>query len=182
MMNQNECSNCMRMDVCGIEKLADELRYAFKQIAILCDSQGNCIECKFSQVQDDGLRRCKLDHEYEAAKILYSRGIRPADAPSNGMGDYVAVFVNTCYGAFNLSDDFLVTYNLTPQEGVDISRTDPRLLEYYLAHNGGLSGANARIRPQFLRKGTKYIIAEYDGKESIKTEADLKFIIAGEEN
>ena len=156
MIKSKECVNCMRVEVCEIEELEQLLSDTYKIKGIMPDFRA-------------------------MAEALYYYGVRCTK--NDGIPDgYVVVFLNTCEGEFNLSADFLMEYGLTSTDGRKISRTDPRLWEYYRLNKGGLSGVNARIRPQFIRKGTKYIITDYAGKEFIKTEADMNFMIAGEEN
>lgn len=91
---------------------------------------------------------------------------------------WTRIVVNNKYGGFGLSEAALVLYK--ELKGVDevhfgnIRRSDPILLG--VLDTLGLeasSGRFANLAIKLLPKGTKYLINEYDGYETILTEADL---------
>lgn len=60
----------------------------------------------------------------------------------------------------------------------DIPRTDPFLVQVVEQLGEAANGMHARLRIADVPAGTKYIIKEYDGNESVKTIDDFAWLTA----
>lgn len=88
------------------------------------------------------------------------------------------IVINTCYGGFGVSENFLKAYNISYRKTSygsvyaeeDIERTDPRLIEYIETYGSEMaSSSHAELEVVEIPKGTLYRITEYDGFEDIET-------------
>lgn len=97
------------------------------------------------------------------------------------------IVINNRYGGFNVSEEFLKTYNIPYELGLcdipypkeKISRTDSRLIEFiekYGSEKAFAFIANLEIRE--IPTGTYYRISEYDGLEYIEYRDEIKWEVA----
>ena len=63
-------------------------------------------------------------------------------------------------------------------EDINFKRTDPLLVQVVKELGEKANGYCAKLAIEYLPKGTKYIINEYDGHESLQTEHDFHWSIA----
>jgi hypothetical protein len=98
------------------------------------------------------------------------------------------VMINTCYGAFSVSDEAVRHYmEANPPSDAedtnlflnqDVSRTDPLMISIIEAMGAAANGHGANILIVDVPAGTKYRIREYDGVEFIETADDINWQIA----
>ena len=97
------------------------------------------------------------------------------------------IVINTCFGGFGLSNQarhmFAVLKGLYGSEmdfdDSDIERNDPDLVDVLESLGTGMaSGPNARLDIVELEIGTRYIITNYDGFESIQREENFRWLVA----
>lgn len=110
------------------------------------------------------------------------------------------IVYNACYGGFGLSDEAVAMYlqlkgyKFTREKGRwgddftvegwddfyyrDIERDDPILVQVVEKLGDKANGSCAKLRIEYVPKGTLYRITEYDGYESIETKEDLDWKVA----
>ena len=95
------------------------------------------------------------------------------------------IVYNTCFGGFGLSQKAIDRYwelkgELIPESWweIDLDRADPALVQVVEELGGEADGAYADLDIRDLESGTKYIIDEYDGLETVMTIDDFEWKIA----
>ena len=95
------------------------------------------------------------------------------------------IVYNTCFGGFGLSQKAKDRYwelkgELIPEGWweIDLDRADPVLVQVVEELGGEADGAYADLEIRELEPGTKYIIDEYDGLETVMTIDDFEWKIA----
>lgn len=97
----------------------------------------------------------------------------------------VKIVINSCYGGFSLSRDGLQRYRELKgiqypdyNDSRDIPRTCSTLVQVVQELGRNSWGNSACLVVSELPKGTRYIIKEYDGMESIITEDMIQWEVA----
>ena len=96
----------------------------------------------------------------------------------------VGIVYNACFGGFGLSDQAIARY--AEIKGVhpdslyhrDIPRNDPVLLQVALELRGRANTVFSSLQIEYLPKGTRYRIAEYDGLEAVETPDSIRWEVA----
>ena len=95
------------------------------------------------------------------------------------------IVYNTCFGGFGLSQKAKDRYWELKGESmpeswweIDLDRADPALVQVVEELGGEANGAYADLKIHELESGTKYIIDEYDGLETVMTIDDFEWKIA----
>lgn len=96
----------------------------------------------------------------------------------------VGIVYNACFGGFGLSDQAIARY--AQIKGVhpdslyhrDIPRNDPALLQVALELKGRANTVFSSLQIEYLPKGTRYRIAEYDGLEAVETPDSIRWEVA----
>jgi len=100
------------------------------------------------------------------------------------MSDLVGVVYNTCYGGFRLSSEAEARYaelkgisifNLWDDE---IPRHDPHLVQVVQELNNKAAGNYSSLKIEWIPRGSKYYIKDYDGSETVLTPDTIKWEIA----
>lgn len=100
------------------------------------------------------------------------------------MSDLVGVVYNTCYGGFSLSSEAEARY--AELKGVtiesfwvdEIPRHDPHLVQVVQELNDKASGTFSSLKIEWIPRGSKYYIKDYDGSETVLTPDTIKWEIA----
>ena len=96
----------------------------------------------------------------------------------------VGIVYNACFGGFGLSDQAIARY--AEIKGVhpasiyhrDIPRNDPVLLQVALELKSRANTVFSSLQIEYLPKGTRYRIAEYDGLEAVETPDSIRWEVA----
>lgn len=100
------------------------------------------------------------------------------------MSDLVGVVYNTCYGGFGLSSEAEARYAELKGISVDsfwideIPRHDQHLVQVVQEFDDKASGTFSSLKIEWIPRGSKYYIKDYDGSETVLTPDTIKWEIA----
>lgn len=100
------------------------------------------------------------------------------------MSDLVGVVYNDCYGGFRLSSEAEARYAELKGVAVDsfwhddIPRHDPHLVQVVQELNDNASGTFSSLKIEWIPRGSKYYIKDYDGSETVLTPDTIAWEIA----
>ena len=89
------------------------------------------------------------------------------------------IVINCCYGGYGLSTEALQWLGVVQGWERQVPRHHPLLVECVETLGEAANGRFANLKVVTI-EGSKYIVEEYDGFESVRTPETMKWIDAGE--